>query len=542
MRPELTVATSEPYDDLLSTLVTDRVASRLAAQDATLWGPKAEPDASIRLSWVGLPRSSRSLLTELDALRAQLWSEDIDRVVLCGMGGSSLAPEVISRSYGVPLEILDSTNPSVVSRALSGDLARTVVVVSSKSGGTVETDSQRRAFEAAFLAAGIDAASRFVVVTDPGSDLERLATEAGYRKVFTADPDVGGRYSALTAFGLVPSALAGVDIADLLDEAEDEMDRLARDSPDNVALLLAAAIVGNPGRDKLVIADAGSGIVGFGDWAEQLIAESTGKQGLGVLPVAVEGVDAPEISREAPDVVVALLTGEDTAGADTTKEDAPGVDVGAKPVVSVSGTLGAQFLLWETATAIAGRIIGINPFDQPDVESAKKAARGLLDEQPETDHATLTEAGIEVRGSQGLLDNVDSLSTAVDNLLAKLGDDGYLAVMAYLDSQRDSTLAALRATLSRRTNRPVTFGWGPRFLHSTGQYHKGGPGQGVFLQITCDETRDIDIPERAFGFGTLIAAQAAGDAKVLADHDRPVLRLHLLEPESGVDALQKLLA
>ncbi|MBA2444953.1 MAG: glucose-6-phosphate isomerase, partial [Nocardioidaceae bacterium] len=308
MRPELSVSSSDAYSDVLAKLVADRVASKLSERDPTLWGPEAEAEASIRLSWVTLPRSSRALLTELDALRAQLWSEDIDRVVLCGMGGSSLAPEVISRSYGVPLDILDSTHPSAVSQALSDDLSRTVVVVSSKSGGTVETDSQRLAFEAAFKAAGIDAASRLVIVTDPGSDLEKLATGAGYRKVFTADPNVGGRYSALTAFGLVPSALAGVDVADLLDEAEDEMDRLAQDSLENPALLLAAAIAGNPGRDKLLIADAGSGIVGFGDWAEQLIAESTGKQGLGVLPVAVEGVNAPEIQLAASDVITAVLT------------------------------------------------------------------------------------------------------------------------------------------------------------------------------------------------------------------------------------------
>ncbi len=220
MKVPLRVTTSQRYDDLLAALVSDKVASRLFSKDATLWGPDAEPEASIRLGWVGLATSSRPLLAEIDALRAQLWSEGIDRVVLCGMGGSSLAPEVISRTYDVPLEILDSTNPNVVSRALNGDLGRTVVVVSSKSGGTVETDSQRRAFAAAFAAAGVDSATRMVVVTDPGSDLEKLAIGSGYRKAFLADPDVGGRYSALTAFGLVPAGLAGVDIAELLDEAD----------------------------------------------------------------------------------------------------------------------------------------------------------------------------------------------------------------------------------------------------------------------------------------------------------------------------------
>ncbi len=521
MKVELTVTTSATYDDAVQQLVDDAVASKLAAQDPTLWGPDAESEASVRLSWVGLPVSSRPLLAEIDALRAQLWSEEIDQVVLCGMGGSSLAPEVIAHTYDVPLEILDSTSPSVVQAAVSGDLTRTVVVVSSKSGGTLETDSQRRAFAAAFEAAGIEAASRFVVVTDPGSDLEQLARDEGYRSVFLADPDVGGRYSALTAFGLVPTGLAGIDVAELLDEAEAVMQRLAGDSTDNPALVLAAALAANDGRNKVAIADLGSGIAGFADWAEQLIAESTGKLGKGVLPVAVEGRSAPEVQRPASDVVVAALVAPEAAGR------APeGV---GEPWVTVSGTLGAQLLTWETATAVAGRMLGINPFDQPDVESAKKAARGLLDEQPQPDPPVLTAQGVEVRGSEGLLDGVDSLEGAVAALLDRLGPDGYPAVMAYADSHRDRRLHDVREQLARRTERPVTFGWGPRFLHSTGQYHKGGPAQGVFLQITRDEPVDVQIPDRPFTFGQLIAAQAAGDAKVLAEHGRPVLRLHLVD-------------
>lgn len=533
MRSELVVRTSSSYDDAVGDLVSDKVASRLAAQDVTLWGPDAESEAAVRLSWVSLPTSSRPLLAEIDALRADLWSEGIDQVVLCGMGGSSLAPEVISRTYQVPLTILDSTNPSVVHRALSGDLARTVVVVSSKSGGTLETDSQRRAFVAAFEDAGIDAASRFVVVTDPGSDLEKLGRDSGYRKVFLADPHVGGRYSALTAFGLVPTGLAGVDVAEVLDEADAVMSELASDTPDNPALVLAAALATSEGRDKVAIADLGSGISGFADWAEQLIAESTGKQGKGVLPVAVEASSAPEVQWPAADVVVAALVGPDAA---RTAPEGVG-----EPWVTVSGTLGAQLLLWETATAVAGRMLGINPFDQPDVESAKKAARGLLDSQPEDQPAEITEDGVEVRGSDGLLDGVDSLAGAVEALLGRLGDRGYLAVMAYLDAERDAALHDTRTALARRTERPTTFGWGPRFLHSTGQYHKGGPAQGVFLQITSTEQQDVEIPDRPFTFGGLIAAQAAGDATVLADHDRPVLRLHLGDPATGVARLTELL-
>jgi glucose-6-phosphate isomerase len=518
-------ATGGDWSDVLDKLVADKVASRIAAKDSTLWGPEAESEASIRLNWVDLHETSRPLLAEIEALQADLRAEGLDRIVLCGMGGSSLAPEVITRTAGVDLVVLDSTDPSVIRRALDGDLARTVIVVSSKSGGTVETDSQRRVFVQAFTDAGIDAASRVVVVTDPESPLSKLAADEGYRKVFLADPNVGGRYSALTAFGLVPSALAGADVAELLDEAAAVADSLRADSADNPALVLGAALAGSAGRDKAIIASDGSPIAGFPDWAEQLIAESTGKNGTGVLPVAVEGPDAPELSSPAPDLIRAyLVASEQLAERSTGSSD-------ATPTVTTSGALGAQFLLWETATAVAGYLLGINPFDQPDVESAKQAARGLLDQQPEPEAADFTDGAVEVRGAA---DGADSLPAALEALLGQLGEDGYLAVMAYVDSERDAALHGIRAALARRTGRPVTFGWGPRFLHSTGQYHKGGHPQGVFLQITCTEPADVEIPDRPFTFGTLIAAQAAGDAAVLADRGRPVLRLNLSDPEAGV--------
>jgi glucose-6-phosphate isomerase len=211
--------------------------------------------------------------------------------------------------------------------------------------------------------------------------------------------------------------------------------------------------------------------------------------------------------------------------------------------VTVTGPLGAQFLLWEYATAVAGRLLGINPFDQPDVESAKVAARGMLDATPEPEAASFVDDGVEVRGSAGLLDGVSSLEGAVQSLLSQLDGGGYLAVMAYLDREgADSGLAEVRVALSRRTGRPTTFGWGPRFLHSTGQYHKGGPAQGVFLQVTGATTEDLDIPGRPFSFGRLIAAQAAGDAQVLADHGRPVLRVHLTDRATGIERLREVLS
>jgi glucose-6-phosphate isomerase len=490
-------------------LVEEQFASRLFRRDATLWGPEAEDEASKRLAWVGLAESSRPMLSVIQPVRDACREAGLDRVVLCGMGGSSLAPEVICGTEDVELVVLDSSHPDQVRTALGTDLKHTVVVVSSKSGGTVETDSQRRAFVHAFTEAGLDVAEHVVVVTDPGSPLHEQSVESGLR-VIAADPDVGGRYSALTAFGLVPSALAGADVAQLLDDA-------------------AAA---SARRDKLVLVDEGSGIVGLPAWAEQLIAESTGKDGTGVLPVVVGGSQDPEVLRPAADVTVAHLV------ADATDSSAP--DDGAH--VAVSGSLGGQLLLWEVATAVAGRLLGINPFDQPDVESAKKAARALLEDPPE-DTGGSGSAAVTVTGLGGdwLADGAP-LPDAVSSLLAQLdADRGYLAVMAYLDRWEHADLEEVRAPLARRTGRPVTFGWGPRFLHSTGQFHKGGPATGVYLQITDTPREDLRIPDREFGFGTLIAAQAAGDARVLAEHGRPVLQVHLDDLASGLPALREVL-
>ena len=378
-------------------LVADGFASRLFAKDPTLWGPEAESESAIRLSWVSLGRTSRPLLGEVAALRDQLAEQGVDHVVLCGMGGSSLAPEVICATAGVELTVLDSSSPDSVRTALTDRLDRAVVVVSSKSGSTVETDSQRRAFKEAFTQAGIDPTQRIVIVTDPGSPLDKDARAGGYR-VINADPNVGGRYSALTAFGLLPSGLAGADIEQLLDEAESVADLLAEDDDANPALRLGAAIAGTqPLRDKLVLVDDGSLIPGFADWAEQLIAESTGKKGTGVLPVVVQDDQDPEVASPADEITVARLVA-DVADEDVVSDRSDK----SRSEVQVSGSLGAQLLLWEVATAVAGRILGINPFDQPDVESAKKATRGLLDAADvKADPAAFTDGTIEVRALGG---------------------------------------------------------------------------------------------------------------------------------------------
>ncbi|MDL9979903.1 glucose-6-phosphate isomerase [Microbacterium candidum] len=520
-------------DETLPGLVSSLIASGITAGDATLWGPEAEAEASIRLGWVDAVSVSRPLVAEIEALHRELLAKGVSRVVLAGMGGSSLAPEVIAQTAGVPLVILDSTAPGQVLAAIDGDpesggLDRTVLVVSSKSGSTVETDSAKRAFEAAFRDLGIDPAERIVVVTDPGSPLDQSARADGYR-VFNADPNVGGRYSALTAFGLVPTGLAGVDIAELLDEADATLLEVAIDSPSNPALVLASAIAGGtPRKDKLGLVTDGTHIVGLPDWIEQLVAESTGKQGTGILPVVLLPV-SPEVANKPADLQVVRFV--DDANKFHLFEHHTGE-------VLVSGSLAAQFIVWEYATVIAGQMLGINPFDQPDVESAKAATRGLLDARPEPSAPAFTAAGVEVRVSDPALAASGTVAGVLDALWSQIPEGGYVAIQAYVDRLQLAQLEGLREMVAADSGRPTTFGWGPRFLHSTGQYHKGGPADGVFLQITERSDVDLEIPGRPFTFGQLIDAQAAGDASVLADgHGRPVVTITLTDPQPEVLAL-----
>ncbi|SEG65111.1 glucose-6-phosphate isomerase [Thermomonospora echinospora] len=525
---------------VLERLVTDGVPAALMAGNAQLWGPEAAEEASRRLGWLNLPESSRSLLPRLAELAAQARADGLDHVVLAGMGGSSLAPEVITRTAGVELTVLDTTDPQQVASVIGDRLERTIVVVSSKSGGTIETDSHRRVFEGAFADAGITGEAltrRFVVVTDPGSPLEAAARAAGY-PVVLADPDVGGRYSALTAFGLVPSALAGVDVSGLLEEAAALIPAL-RQPYDNPGLALGAALGASAltGHDKLVIADHGSGIAGFGDWAEQLIAESTGKEGRGILPVVVEGVDAPGF-EETPDVRRAVLGGR--------YEDCE---------LGVSGPLGAQFLLWEYATAVAGRVLGINPFDQPNVQESKDNTAALLRGTAEGEAPTvvagepaLTVGAVEIHAPADLLRGARDLTAALEAVVTAVPEHGYLAVMAYLDRVGDAGAERLRPLLAaasgrlRKTPAPVTFGWGPRFLHSTGQYHKGGPQSGVFLQITGEAAEDVPVPGKPYTLRELQLAQAFGDLRALRSRGRPAVRIHLRDRAAGIDQLLAALA
>lgn len=531
-------AAREASESHLPGLIDHEFASRLGAKDATLWGISAEAEAAQRLGWVSPFGAARPLLQRISSLRRELAAEGVDRVVLAGMGGSSLAPEVICASAGVELVVLDSTDPHQVARALK-ELERSVLVVASKSGSTVETDAQRRIVQQAFSDAGIDAQARTVVVTDPGSPLAEASEQNNVRALFLADRAVGGRFSALTAFGLVPAGLAGADVEALLDDAEEAAEILFSDDSANPGLQLGAALGGtSPLRDKIVIVDAGSSLVGFGAWIEQLLAESTGKQGTGVLPVIVADGE-PELTREADDVLVVQLVDPDAE--EGASVDADPVDTVVSPhVVRTGGSLGAQLLLWETATAVAGALLGINPFDQPDVESAKQAARQLLDSAPAVHRDSTLDGAVQVRvrGAESLVRSAPTtVSEALQALLTHLPTDGYLSVVAFADRLGESALEDLRPQLADLCGRPTTFGWGPRFLHSTGQFHKGGPAVGAFLQITAAADQDVDVPGKPFSLGDLISAQAEGDAQVLAEQGRPVVQLHLLQRSRGIAQL-----
>lgn len=524
MKLVLSSTNQQSLQPIVQGLVEDRIASRLQAKDDSIWGAAAQPEASIRLGWITSAHDSQELLPSILALRDEFASQGVTRFVLCGMGGSSLAPEVITKNANVDLVVLDSTAPDQVAAALI-QLEKTAVVVSSKSGSTVETDSQKRAFETAFRAVGINPTERIVIVTDPGSPLDKASREAGYR-VFNADPNVGGRYSALTAFGLVPSGLAGVDIAALLTSAVAAGELLQADSSENPALVLGALLArsenGAGYKDKFLIES--DGLLGFGDWVEQLVAESTGKEDKGILPVVVSS-DAPEISSLPSDTLLVRFASNLVPGTDA----------------AFDGTLGELFLLWEYATVVAGYLQGINPFDQPNVESAKVAARALLDSPAAASEVDFVSQEIAVK-SYGFELQGATLDSAVEQLISLVGDSSYISIHAYLNRIAYPQLEALRDLVAKRTGRPVTFGWGPRFLHSTGQYHKGGPKQGVFLQLTTDFASDLAIEGRPFSFGGLIQAQAAGDANVLKDNGLPVLTLRLGNPLADLEKLKQVIS
>lgn len=527
-------------NERIAELLVKDVPHRLTKGDPNLWGAAAADEARDRLGWLTLPATSRHLISDLASVREELRAEGLDHVVLAGMGGSSLAPEVMARTLGVDLTVLDTTDPAQVRSALSQRLEHTVVVVSSKSGGTVETDSHRRAYWQALRDTGLsddEVARRFIIVTDPGSPLDLIGKQLGVREIFLADPRVGGRYSALSAFGLVPAALAGGNMTELLEDAARLGTTLGSDGP-ALRLGVALAVAAQAGRDKLVIAEDGTGMVGLGDWVEQLIAESTGKDGKGILPVVVERPDhVADPGERGSDVLLTTVGG-------ALKLGHTGVIPSAaiQPDLTVNGPLGAQFLTWEYATAIASILLGVNPFDQPNVTESKRNTATILESGKLPGGEPFLRTGhLELYGDSTLFNDVRSVSGAVASLIGAVPERGYLALMAYLDRFGNSAAAQLRALVARRTQHAVTFGWGPRFLHSTGQYHKGGPATGGFLQITGAVTHDLSVPDKPYSFGELQAAQAAGDRVALSSRNLPLLRVHLTDRASGLDELMEAL-
>ena len=518
-------------DRALAKMEQRQVMARIWQHDQTVWRPEPT-EITNRLGWLHIAEAMIEHIPRLEALASSVCEAGYDQVLLLGMGGSSLAPEVFRNTFGVKegyldLAVLDSTDPgAVLAHAERLDPARTLFIVATKSGGTAETLSFFKFFyNWVAEALGADAAGQhFVAITDPGSRLVDLAQHYGFRATFLNDPNIGGRYSALSYFGLVPAALLGIDVPSLLHRAMAMARGSASDVPvaDNAAAWLGAILgqLAQAGRDKVtfVISDA---LSSFGDWVEQLIAESTGKEGKGILPVVGEPLGPPKVYGDDR-LFVHVRLQEDGA----LDERLESLKLAGHPVVRLSlrdaYDLGGQFFLWELAIAVAGHHLGINPFDQPNVEAAKKLARRMIAEY----------------GVSGVLPSVQPAPLAGGaalDFLSRARPGDYVAVQAYVrpTPETDAALAALRVRLRDRFRLATTAGYGPRFLHSTGQLHKGDAGNGLFIQLTADDPRDAPIPDQAgspgssMSFGVLKAAQALGDRQALIDAGRRVIRFQL---------------
>ena len=535
-------------ESALHSLEEAEAVKRIWARDGSLWTESPHVAAAIkdRLGWLDLPRSMPLDTLRLMALAAEIQAAGFERIILLGMGGSSLAPEVTYQTLGAApdypqLVVLDSTDPSQIRAATQGaSLSHTLFLVASKSGTTAETMSLFAHFRAALAEeVGNERWPRnFVAITDPGTPLEELARREGFRAVYANPADVGGRYSALSLFGLVPGALVGVDLDKLLGRAKDMAwaCRATSSGKDNPGLLLGA-IMGalasqpSPPRDKLTFISS-TELAPFGAWVEQLIAESTGKQGRGILPVIGEPLD--QVAHYGSDRLFAYLRLNDADNENTDSFAARLAALGHPLVVLRLGDLydlGAEFFRWEFATAVAGQILGVNPFDQPDVDSAKSQARQALAHYEETqslpqEPAVLEEGELSVFGPSYDVSNVTDF---MRTFLGQAEPGNYVALMAYVERNRPyaQILQKMRDMLQQRLILATTAGFGPRFLHSTGQLHKGGPNTGLFLQITQDESDDLPIPGHSYSFGILKLAQALGDLEALRAAGRRVVRIHI---------------
>jgi glucose-6-phosphate isomerase/transaldolase/glucose-6-phosphate isomerase len=507
------------FDTALSELEHTHAVERMWAHDPTLWKPNPADDVELsnRLGWLSLPDDFLGRLDELERPARQAVADGMRHVVVCGMGGSSLAPEVFRQTLGSTsghpeLIVLDFTDPTLirlVDRTI--DPRRTLFLISSKSGGTIEVMSFLAHFWALTQANG----QQFYAITDPGTSLARLAEERHFRGAFLNPTEIGGRYSALSFFGLVPAALSGVDVRRLLEAARTEKALCGPDRPprDNSGAMLGAFMGGlaRVGRDKLTLL-ASPGLSSFGLWVEQLIAESTGKEGTGIIPVVGEPFGAPESYSRDRCFVALRLEGDDNRALDRTIDSLRGKFPVIVRALRDTYELGAEMYCWEVATALAGALLHINPFDQPNVQESKDNTARVLQA-----HQTDLPAGIRIQ--------LEELSTFLKQ--ASPGD--YVALQAYVTPlpEIEAKLQQLRARIRDDRKVATTLGFGPRFLHSTGQLHKGGPRSGVFVQMTYQPLEDVEIPGQPYTFGTLYAAQALGDLLSLHGRGLRVARIEL---------------
>ncbi|HEV2772811.1 MAG TPA: bifunctional transaldolase/phosoglucose isomerase [Thermoleophilaceae bacterium] len=545
-------------DAVLEEWQEGRKARRLWSHDASLW---TGADESGWLGWLGIAEDQIEHADRLEAVARDAREAGFTHAVLLGMGGSSLAPEMLARIFGPierapELEVLDSTDPAQV-RATEDrvPLDSTLFIVSSKSGSTLEPDILERHFVARLEeAVGPEEAPRhFVAVTDPGSELEHRARDRGFRQIAHGVPSIGGRYSALSNFGILPAAVMGVDARALLDRAAEMAHACAPEVParDNPGVVLGAVlgVAANRGRDKVTLVVAPP-IADLGSWLEQLLAESTGKQGRGLVPVAREPVGPPEVYGEDRLFVQIRLGPAPDPELDAAVD---ALVAAGHPVVRLTLRdlldIGGEIFRWELATAVAGSVIGINPFDQPDVEASKQATLELTSEYERTgtfpsEEPLVSEDGLalfaDARNRAGLT-GTESLEEALRTHLDRAGSGDYVALLAYVPRtpEHEAALADMRRAIRDRFRVATVDGFGPRFLHSTGQAYKGGPNSGVFLQITCDHPDDMTVPGTGYTFGVVEDAQARGDLAVLEDRGRRAARVHLADAESGLETLRR---
>lgn len=540
----------------------ERFSSRLWDKDPNLWRSEPEHQKVIknRMGWLAAPNWSKNHIAELEDTGREIVDAGFTNIVLMGMGGSSLCPEVFHITFGSAagypaLHVLDTTDADTICEIESKiNLENALFIVASKSGGTIEVMSFYKYFHQKLVdIKGEKAGGNFIAITDPGSSLEELGKKNNFRKVFLNPADIGGRFSALSYFGLVPAALIGMDLSRLTQSAAVMAQACGPGAPQNPGLQLGAILgeMAKFGRDKLTLI-LSEPVASFGYWAEQLIAESTGKEGTGILPVEGEPIGKPEV-YDNDRLFVAITLKDDSSQEDAMAE----LDAAGHPIVRIElenvYDLGGQFFLWEVATSVAGAVLGINPFDEPNVTESKNNTAHILDKYRYTgslpdEEAVADEGDIKLYATTvycgKLISSPPTLSSVLQAHLANVRPGDYLALTAYIQATPAirKILGDIREDLRNRLKVATTIGYGPRFLHSTGQLHKGGADNGVFIQITSEGPSDLAIPGEPYSFNVLKAAQAMGDFQSLAARGRRLVRVHLSgELDRSLESLKQLI-